>query len=122
MNIIEQRKRMRGQGGFTLIELLVVVAILAILAGVAVFAVNNLTSDAGDSACKTERSTLQTAMAAARATSTTTDGPINFVEGGTLKYFNAPTPTSGGATTKYSATRTNTADVGPAPCGDITNF
>ncbi len=28
MNMIEQRKRNRGQGGFTLIELLVVIAIL----------------------------------------------------------------------------------------------
>lgn len=127
MNIIEKRKQMRGQGGFTLIELLVVVAILAILAGVAVFAVNNLTKDAGNSACKTERSTLQTAMAAARATTSSTDGPADYLENGTLKYFAAASPTSGGATTRYSANRTNTSDVASDTfandgCPSVTNF
>jgi prepilin-type N-terminal cleavage/methylation domain-containing protein len=67
MNIIEQRKRMRGQGGFTLVELLVVVAILAILAGVAVFAVGQLTDDAQDAACEIELRTMKTAAAAYKA-------------------------------------------------------
>jgi prepilin-type N-terminal cleavage/methylation domain-containing protein len=71
MEMIEQRKRNRGQGGFTLIELLVVIAILAVLAGVAVFAVNGLGDDAGESACKIEEDTIRTAVEAAKATGST---------------------------------------------------
>jgi type IV pilus assembly protein PilA len=86
MNMIEKRKAMAGQGGFTLIELLVVVAILAILAGVAVFAVSNLTQDADNNACKVEKDTIKTAIAAAAATSDTADTYTQYLEG-TPKYW-----------------------------------
>jgi prepilin-type N-terminal cleavage/methylation domain-containing protein len=79
MDMIEQRKRNRGQGGFTLIELLVVVAILAILGGVAVFAVGGLTGDSQESACKVEYDSIKTAIAAAEATSDA-DTAASFLE------------------------------------------
>ena len=50
--------------GFTLIELLVVIAILGILAGVVVFAVGGITDRGKNSACKSEVSTVQTAVEA----------------------------------------------------------
>jgi prepilin-type N-terminal cleavage/methylation domain-containing protein len=86
MNMIQKRQQMRGQSGFTLIELLVAIAILGILAGVAVFAVGNLTTDSKESACKTERETLVTAIVAS-ATSTDADTPADFAGAG--KYFEA---------------------------------
>ncbi len=92
MNMIEKRKRSMGQGGFTLIELLVVVAILAILAGVAVFAVGNLTKDADTNACKVEKDTIKTAIAAAKATSSTTDTYTNYLDG-TPKYWSVSVET-----------------------------
>jgi prepilin-type N-terminal cleavage/methylation domain-containing protein len=55
-NVIEQ--------GFTLIELLVVIAILGILAAVVVFAVGGITDRGKSSACKSEVSTVQTAIEA----------------------------------------------------------
>ena len=57
------RKRLDQQGdeGFTLIELLIVVVILGILAGIVVFAVGGITDRGKDSACKTEKKTIQTA-------------------------------------------------------------
>ncbi len=69
MNMIEKRRRMRGQGGFTLIELLVVIAILGVLAGVVVFAVGGINDNSKDSACKIDKRTLQTAVQAFRANS-----------------------------------------------------
>lgn len=88
MNMIEQRKRMRGQGGFTLIELLVVIAILAILGGVAVFAVGNLTQGADTNACKVERSTFVTANAAAKAKGVG-NKPGDYLDGGSVSVVGA---------------------------------
>lgn len=103
MNMIEKRKRSMGQGGFTLIELLVVVAILAILAGVAVFAVGNLTDDADSNACKVEKDTIKTAIAAADATSDSSDTWDDYIDGGATatKYF---TVTAGAPTAKTGVT------------------
>jgi prepilin-type N-terminal cleavage/methylation domain-containing protein len=51
----------KSDKGFTLTELLVVIAILGILAAVVVFAVGGINDKGKDSACKTEKQTLQTA-------------------------------------------------------------
>jgi general secretion pathway protein G len=55
------------QKGFTLVELLVVIVILGILAAVVVFAVGGSTDKAQDSACEAERSAVETAVEAYRA-------------------------------------------------------
>ena len=55
------------QKGFTLVELLVVIVILGILAAVVVFAVGGSTDKAQTSACKAERSAVETAVEAYRA-------------------------------------------------------
>ena len=97
MNKLQKRVQQRGQGGFTLIELLVVIAILAILAGVVVFAVGSSTKNAEVSACKTEKASVITAIAAADTANKV--NAANFYEQpsaylkGTQKYF---TITGGG--------------------------
>lgn len=63
-SMIEKRKAMAGQGGFTLIELLVVIAILAVLGGAAIIGVGALRSNAETQTCKTEKSTIETALEA----------------------------------------------------------
>lgn len=64
MNIIEQRKQARGQAGFTLIELLVVIAILAVLAGAAIVGIGAMRSNAQETACKSDKDTIETAAEA----------------------------------------------------------
>lgn len=90
MEMIEQRKRNRGQGGFTLIELLVVIAILAILAGVAVFAVNGLTTDADANACELEKDVIKTAQQASLADDDPASTPANYIDDGETKYWAIP--------------------------------
>jgi prepilin-type N-terminal cleavage/methylation domain-containing protein len=55
-------RREHLQQGFTLIEILVVVVILGTLAGIVVFAVTNLSDDAGKGACATEAHNFETAV------------------------------------------------------------
>jgi prepilin-type N-terminal cleavage/methylation domain-containing protein len=55
------------QKGFTLVELLVVIVILGILAAVVVFAVGGSTEKAQTNACKAEKSAVETAVEAYRA-------------------------------------------------------
>jgi general secretion pathway protein G len=50
--------------GFTLIELLIVIVILGILATVVVFAVGGITNRGQQSACDTDRATLEVAVEA----------------------------------------------------------
>jgi prepilin-type N-terminal cleavage/methylation domain-containing protein len=61
--MFQQIRAERGERGFTLVELLVVLAILGILAGVAVFSLTSVGDNGALSACKTERSTVTTAIA-----------------------------------------------------------
>jgi general secretion pathway protein G len=63
----EEGARRRSHQGFTLIELLIVVVILGVLAGIVVFAVGGITDRGKDSACRTEKKTLETAEEAAYA-------------------------------------------------------
>ena len=55
------------QKGFTLVELLVVIVILGILAAVVVFAVSGSTDTAQKNSCKAERSAVETAVEAYKA-------------------------------------------------------
>jgi prepilin-type N-terminal cleavage/methylation domain-containing protein len=60
-----------GDEGFTLIELLIVIVVLGILAAIVVFALSNQTSNAAQSACKTDAKSVEVAVEAFRAQSPT---------------------------------------------------
>jgi len=60
----QARKLGKSEGGFTLIELLIVIVILGILAGIVVFSVRGIQDRGNVAACKTEVSTVQTAVEA----------------------------------------------------------
>jgi general secretion pathway protein G len=67
-NLIEARRADKeDEGGFTLIELLIVVVVLGILAAIVVFAVQNLTGQSAQAACKSDGKTVETGLEAQRA-------------------------------------------------------
>jgi prepilin-type N-terminal cleavage/methylation domain-containing protein len=80
------------QKGFTLVELLVVIVILGILAAVVVFAVSGSTSKAKDSACKSELSSLQTAVEAYNASTGSYPTAMSQLTTGSSKFLRS-TPT-----------------------------
>ncbi|MET9533196.1 prepilin-type N-terminal cleavage/methylation domain-containing protein [Streptomyces sp. NPDC006649] len=74
-----------AEAGFTLIELLVVIVILGILAAVVVFSVRGINDKGQASACKTDKSTIQTAEEAYLAGGHATYGTMDdLVKGGFL--------------------------------------
>lgn len=67
--------------GFTLIELLIVIVILGILAAVTVFAVGGITDRGQTNACAIEERTLETAISAFNADSTSANSyPTSFAD------------------------------------------
>ncbi|NDZ78870.1 prepilin-type N-terminal cleavage/methylation domain-containing protein [Streptomyces sp. SID10853] len=81
------RQRIRAlnetaEAGFTLIELLVVIVILGILAAVVVFSVRGINDKGQGSACKTDKSTIQTAEEAFFANGNNEYGSMDDLEKG----------------------------------------
>ncbi|MGY4388181.1 prepilin-type N-terminal cleavage/methylation domain-containing protein [Streptomyces sp. TE12347] len=74
------------EGGFTLIELLVVIVILGVLSAIVVFSVRGINDKGQGSACKTDKSTIQTAEEAYFASDNrgTYGTMAQLVEGGFL--------------------------------------
>lgn len=121
-NVLEQ--------GFTLVELLIVIIILGILAGIVVFAVGNLTNNAGTNACSTEADTFATAFQAyktqatpAQWTTFTTQADVN-AQGVYLRDTVSPSLlTFSGAKMKYlssAAGQNGLATANPSWTGNLT--
>lgn len=77
----------RHQRGFTLIEALVVVVILGMLAAVIVFAVGGSTDKAQTSACAGERSAVESAVEAYRASTGTYPNSVSDLIGGPNQFL-----------------------------------
>jgi prepilin-type N-terminal cleavage/methylation domain-containing protein len=60
------RRAREDQGGFTLIELMIVIIILGVLSGIVIFSVRGITDRGNVSACKTDLSSITTAVEAYR--------------------------------------------------------
>ncbi|QNE18329.1 prepilin-type N-terminal cleavage/methylation domain-containing protein [Kribbella qitaiheensis] len=58
------RSARKNESGFTLIELLIVIVILGVLSGIVVFAVQGINDRGNAAACKTDKSSVITAVEA----------------------------------------------------------
>ena len=93
--------------GFTPIELLIVIVILGVLAAVVVFAVGGITNNSEESACLTEKRTVETAIEAFRAQENNYPGNMTSLVPGFLRDTPASWKLSG--TGGAIATRTGAA-------------
>ena len=96
--------------GFTLVELLIVIVILGILATVTVFAVRGITDQGQNSACATDKATLQTAVEAfiAQNGQLATTGPLVVNEANLVPGFLVAQSTNydvGNAAALYAVTK-----------------
>lgn len=102
------RRRRPAESGFTLIELLVVIAVLAILAAIILFNVVGVTNSGKTSACKTDQSTIQTAVDTYYN---------NLAQTGTAKYPDSAgdtaTPTAGDSVSYTELVATNVIHTAP---------
>src|SRR6266550_8113915 len=69
-------ERARQEEGFTLIELMIVIVILGTLAGIVLFAVNGINDRGTHAACRTDQSTIQTAVEASFAKNNSYPGAL----------------------------------------------
>jgi general secretion pathway protein G len=112
------RIRKSLDAGFTLIELLIVIVILGILAAVVVFAVGTTGSSSARGACQSDVKTVETAVEAFKAESTTSAYPADIaavVSGGYLR--EAPSSTHYTITTAAGA-----VTVKPLPTGSAVSL
>ena len=108
-----QERRSAGEdseSGFTLIELLIVIIVLGILAAIVIFSLTGVTGQSQAAACKSDASTVQTAVAAYSAENSDTQ-PADFAAltatGGHGPYLHAA-PTATVADNGYKITLSTT--------------
>lgn len=113
----EQLKKKREEG-FTLIELLIVIIILAILAAIVVFAVGSTTKNSKISACNADAKSVETAVEAYKAQTTSFPASLAALETTTVYNSNTvgpwlrSTPGSGnGYTVSLSTVNAGEVDV-----------
>jgi general secretion pathway protein G len=103
---MERIRRARQQDGFTLIEVLVVISILGVLAGIVVFSVSGISDRGQTNACKTDKTTVQTAQQAYFAKNNAYASMAQLVSGGFLA----------SASTLHTTDSTNGSVAGVSPC------
>lgn len=118
------RRRMRApsetaEAGFTLIELLVVIVILGVLSAIVVFSVRGINDKGQGAACKTDKSTIETAEEAYFATDgRNTYGTVDDLKNaGFLSAVSNWYQVLDASPTKYTVTRIPNVDGEPPnPC------